>query len=86
MCIGVPVKVDFTELVKVSIDPKTGTTEVTGFIVDILKAVVEGLPHAPPYELIPFAKPDGTSSGTETELCYQVYMGVKFLVTLCFSI
>ncbi|KAL6215672.1 hypothetical protein ACLB2K_015100 [Fragaria x ananassa] len=75
MCIGVPVKVDFTELVKVSIDPKTGTTEVTGFIVDILKAVVEGLPHAPPYELIPFAKPDGTSSGTETELCYQVYMG-----------
>ncbi|XP_004292895.1 PREDICTED: glutamate receptor 2.2-like [Fragaria vesca subsp. vesca] len=75
MRIGVPVKVDFTELVKVSIDPKTGTTEVTGFIIDIFKAVVEGLPYALPYELIPFAKPDGTSAGTETELCYQVYMG-----------
>ncbi|XP_062025370.1 glutamate receptor 2.2-like [Rosa rugosa] len=73
--IGVPVKLDFTELVKITKDPKTGTTDVTGFCADIFKAVVEGLPYALPYDLIPFAKPDGSSAGTENELCYQVHLG-----------
>ncbi|KAM5565326.1 glutamate receptor 2.2 [Rosa sericea] len=72
--IGVPVKVDFTEFVKVAKD-KTNTTVVTGFSVDVFKAAVKLLPYALSYEFIPFANSDGTSAGTYNELCYQVYLG-----------
>ncbi|XP_062022459.1 glutamate receptor 2.2-like [Rosa rugosa] len=73
--IGVPVRDGFTELVKVTIDPTTNTTDVTGFSIDVFKAVVDMLPYALPYEFIPFAKPDGTKAGTYNDLCYQVYLG-----------
>ncbi|KAL6212676.1 hypothetical protein ACLB2K_017894 [Fragaria x ananassa] len=73
--IGVPVRDGFTELVKVTIDPTTNTTDVTGFSIDVFKAVVDMLPYALRYEFIPFAKPDGTRAGTYNDLCYQVYLG-----------
>ncbi|KAL6212672.1 hypothetical protein ACLB2K_017890 [Fragaria x ananassa] len=73
--IGVPVKVDFTEYVKVTINHSANTTDVTGFSVDVFKAAVELLPYDLPYELIPFENSDGTCAGTYDELCYQVYLG-----------
>ncbi|CAB4265946.1 unnamed protein product [Prunus armeniaca] len=73
--IGVPVKVGFTEFVKITKDPSTNAIDVTGFTIDVFKAAVEVLPYPLPYEFIPFAKPDGTSAGTYSDLCYQVYLG-----------
>ncbi|XP_021805283.1 glutamate receptor 2.8-like [Prunus avium] len=73
--IGVPVKDGFTELVKVTKDPSTNMTDVTGFSIDVFQAAVEMLPYALPYEFIPFAKSDGTSAGTYNDLIYQIYLG-----------
>ncbi|KAL6216364.1 hypothetical protein ACLB2K_009587 [Fragaria x ananassa] len=73
--IGVPVKVDFTEYVKVTINHSANTTDVTGFSVDVFKAAVELLPYDLTYELIPFANSNGTCAGTYDDLCYQVYLG-----------
>ncbi|XP_024167324.2 glutamate receptor 2.8 [Rosa chinensis] len=72
--IGVPMKDGFTEFVKVTKDPSTNRTDITGFSIDVFKAAVELLPYALPYELIPFAKPDGTSAGTYNDLVYQVFL------------
>ncbi|KAI5354104.1 hypothetical protein L3X38_006999 [Prunus dulcis] len=41
----------------------------------LVKAAVELLPFALPFDFIPFAKPDGTSAGSYDDLCYQVYLG-----------
>lgn len=73
--IGVPVKVDFTEFVKVTKEPNTNTPNVTGFSIDVFKAAVELLPYDLPCEFIPFANSDGSSAGTYNQLCYQVYLG-----------
>ncbi|KAJ1380975.1 Receptor, ligand binding region [Sesbania bispinosa] len=35
---------------------------VTGFCIDVFKAVLDVLPYALPYEFIPFAKPDGDTT------------------------
>ena len=75
--IGVPKRDDFTEFVKVTKDLSTNTTHVTGLSIDVFKAVVERLPYALPYELVPFAYPEGTSAGTYNDLIYQVYIGVS---------
>ncbi|XP_004292141.1 PREDICTED: glutamate receptor 2.8-like [Fragaria vesca subsp. vesca] len=72
--IGVPMKGGFTEFVKVTKDPSTNRTNIVGFSIDVFKAAVEMLPFALPYELIPFAKPDGTSAGTYNDLVYQVFL------------
>ncbi|XP_054797682.1 glutamate receptor 2.7-like [Prosopis cineraria] len=75
MRIGVPVRTDYTEFVKVTRDPITNRIEVTGFCIDVFKAVLEVLPYALPYEFIPFAKANGESAGTYDELISQVYYG-----------
>lgn len=80
--IGVPVKDGFTEFVKVTKDLSTNTTYVTGFSIDVFKAVVDKLPYALPYELVPFAYPNGTSAGTYNDLIYQVYLGVSFFFSV----
>ncbi|PQM41932.1 glutamate receptor 2.7 [Prunus yedoensis var. nudiflora] len=72
--IGVPVKVAFTEFVKVAKNLSTNTTDVTGFSIDVFKAALEVLPYDLPFDFIPFAKPDGTSAGTYNDLVYQVYL------------
>ncbi|KAM4077503.1 hypothetical protein ACJW30_12G142800 [Castanea mollissima] len=73
--IGVPVKDACTEFVKVTYDPSTNTAHVTGYSIDIFKAVMETLPNAVSYLFIPFAKPNGDSAGTYNDLVYQVYFG-----------
>ncbi|ONI33013.1 hypothetical protein PRUPE_1G399800 [Prunus persica] len=72
--IGVPMKVAFTEFVKVAKNHSTNTTDVTGFSIDVFKAALEVLPYDLPFDFIPFAKPDGTSAGTYNDLVYQVYL------------
>ncbi|KAM2995254.1 hypothetical protein FF2_042241 [Malus domestica] len=72
MRIGVPVKLGFSEFVKVTKNPSTNTTEVTGFSIDVFEAAVEVLPYALPYEFIPFENSDGTMAGTYNDLVYQV--------------
>ena len=75
--IGVPTRIGYTQFVKISHDLITNTTDVTGFCIDVFKAVLEVLPYALPYEFIPFAKPDGESAGSYNELISQVYFGVS---------
>ncbi|KAM5548452.1 hypothetical protein ABKV19_000059 [Rosa sericea] len=81
LIIGVPVKIDFTEFVKITKDPKTGTMDVTGFCIDVFHAALKVLPYALPHEFTPFSNPDGTSAGSYNDLVYQVYLG-KFDVVV----
>ncbi|KAE8099904.1 hypothetical protein FH972_017848 [Carpinus fangiana] len=73
--IGVPVKDGFTKFVKVTRDPSTNTTEVTGYCIAVFNAVMEKMPYTVSYEFIPFAKPDGGSAGNYNDLVYQVFLG-----------
>ncbi|PRQ59870.1 putative periplasmic binding protein-like I [Rosa chinensis] len=75
--VGVPVKIGSPELVKVVRNPVTNGTEVTEFCIDIIKAVMEGLPYAVTYDFIPFAKPDGTTAGSYNDLVHQAFLGLK---------
>ncbi|CAN6582789.1 unnamed protein product [Malus baccata var. baccata] len=68
--IGVPVKLGFSEFVKVTKNPSTNTTQVTGFSIDVFEAAVEVLPYALPYEFIPFENSDGTMAGTANRSLY----------------
>jgi ionotropic glutamate receptor len=80
--IGVRVN-GFSEFVKVTLDPSTNTTQVTGYCIDVFNAVMETLPYTVSYEFIPFANPDGGSAGTYNDLVYQVFLGVgKNLLTI----
>uniref|UniRef100_A0A2N9FBR6 Glutamate receptor n=1 Tax=Fagus sylvatica TaxID=28930 RepID=A0A2N9FBR6_FAGSY len=53
--IGVPVKDGFREFVKVTHDPSTNTTHVTGYSIEVFDTVMEDLPYVVSYEYIPFA-------------------------------
>ncbi|XP_050365342.1 glutamate receptor 2.8-like [Argentina anserina] len=72
--IGVPVKDGFTEFVKITKDPNTNRTAVTGFCIDVFNAAVELLPYALPYEFIPFENSSGLMDGSYDDLIYQVYL------------
>ncbi|KAJ7958454.1 Glutamate receptor [Quillaja saponaria] len=73
--IGVPVKQGFREFVNIKYDLSTNTTEVTGYSIDVFKAVVDALPYAIQYEFIPFAKSNGERAGTYNDMIYQVFSG-----------
>ncbi|KAH9760172.1 glutamate receptor 2.7 [Citrus sinensis] len=74
--IGVPVKKGFSDFVNVTIDPKTQEpTSVTGYCVDVFKAVIQELPYAVAYDFVPYGQPDGSSSGSYNDLVYQVFLG-----------
>ncbi|KAK6912456.1 Solute-binding protein family 3/N-terminal domain of MltF [Dillenia turbinata] len=44
--VGVPVKAGFSEFVKVTRDPSTNTTTVTGYCIDVFNTVMASLPYA----------------------------------------
>ncbi|KAK3437320.1 hypothetical protein EUGRSUZ_C01852 [Eucalyptus grandis] len=69
----VPVKDDFNQFVTVTYDPTTNTSQVTGYCIDIFQAVIEKLPYALTYELIPFTLPNGSSAGSYNDMIDQVY-------------
>jgi len=75
--IGVPIKDDFQEFVKVEEDPITNAITVSGFSIDVFEAVVQTLPYAISYEYIPFANTIGQSAGSYDELVYQVHLQVS---------
>ncbi|KAJ0965671.1 hypothetical protein J5N97_026809 [Dioscorea zingiberensis] len=72
--IGVPVMDGFFELLKVERDNVTNKTSVTGFCIDVFKAVVKRLPYAISYEFIPFMDEQGHIAGTYNDLVDQVYL------------
>ncbi|KAK4365779.1 hypothetical protein RND71_013659 [Anisodus tanguticus] len=71
--IGVPVKAGFTDFVRVTRDGQANG-RISGFYIDVFKSVMEALPYAVPYELVPFENPDGSSAGTYNDLIYQVFL------------
>ncbi|MCL7025994.1 hypothetical protein MKW94_013801 [Papaver nudicaule] len=73
--IGVPVKQGFTEFVKVTRNNSLSNSSyvITGYCIDVFKAVIEMLPYPVSYELVPFAKADGKTAGSYDDLIYQVY-------------
>ncbi|XP_031736480.1 glutamate receptor 2.2 isoform X2 [Cucumis sativus] len=76
----VPVKDGFWEFVSVVRDPVTNETKVSGYCIDVFKAVIEALPYAVAYELIPFHKSAAESGGTYNDLVDQIYYGFDALV------
>lgn len=72
--IGVPAKSAFREFVNVSCFPHTNVPNVTGFSIDVFKAVVGHLPYSLPYKFIPY-------NGTYDSLIEQV----KLKVSNCFN-
>ncbi|RVW71714.1 Glutamate receptor 2.7 [Vitis vinifera] len=72
--IGVPVTKGFGEFVKVTRDPSSNATKVSGFSIAVFDAVMAALPYAVPYEYIPFQTPDGNPAGDDNDLIYQVYL------------
>ncbi|XP_034684068.1 glutamate receptor 2.7-like [Vitis riparia] len=72
--IGVPVVQGYSEFVKVTRDPSSNTTEVTGFSIAVFDAAMAALPYVVPYEYIPFEGPDGNEAGDYNDLIYQVYL------------
>ncbi|CAE6007063.1 unnamed protein product [Arabidopsis arenosa] len=72
--IGVPKRTDFTDLVKVTRDPITNSTVVTGFCIDFFEAVMRAMPYEVSYEFIPFLKHNDQPAGDYNDLVHQVYL------------
>ncbi|XP_068313004.1 glutamate receptor 2.9-like [Pyrus communis] len=71
----VPVKQGFSEFVNVTHDPRTNTTAVNGgYCISIFESVIKLLPYAVPYELIPYARPNGSAAGNYNDLVNEVYL------------
>ncbi|KAF8044868.1 hypothetical protein N665_6188s0001, partial [Sinapis alba] len=73
--IGVPKRTGYTDLVKVTRDPITNSTLVTGFCIDFFEAVIRAMPYDVSYEFIPFEKRDGKAAGNYNDLVHQVFLG-----------
>nr|XP_011459068.1 PREDICTED: glutamate receptor 2.7-like isoform X4 [Fragaria vesca subsp. vesca] len=72
----VPVKSGFKEFVNVTFDPKTNTSMVMGgYCIEVFKAVKEALPYDIEYDLVAFAKPNGSKAGNYNDLANEVYLG-----------
>ncbi|KAK3183652.1 hypothetical protein Dsin_030938 [Dipteronia sinensis] len=63
----------FSELVNINRDPRTNTTTISGFCIDVFKAAVEELDYQLDYELIPFVNATGQRNGTYSELIDQIF-------------
>ncbi|XP_071694527.1 glutamate receptor 2.9-like [Rutidosis leptorrhynchoides] len=64
--IGVPAKVVFNQFVNVIYDPNKNKTYVTGFLIKVLEAVMNQLPYALSYVIVPY-------KGTYDNLLAEVY-------------
>ncbi|CAN6539671.1 unnamed protein product [Malus baccata var. baccata] len=71
----VPAKLMYDELVNVTYDSRTGTTNVTGYCIDVFTAVIEALPYHAPFVFHPFAKPNGERAGSYNDMVNQVALG-----------
>ncbi|XP_071686038.1 glutamate receptor 2.8-like [Rutidosis leptorrhynchoides] len=74
--VGVPAQRGFGLFIKTNTDPQTKQETVTGFSVDVFKAVINELPYAVTHEYVPFVTSDGKKpAGTYTDLIYSVSNG-----------
>ncbi|KAF9595124.1 hypothetical protein IFM89_037224 [Coptis chinensis] len=73
--VGVPVKSGFNEIVKVERNMYSNKTKTTGYAIDVFKLVMAALPYSVAYEFVPFMNADGSSSGNNDELVYQLHTG-----------
>ncbi|XP_062098843.1 glutamate receptor 2.9-like [Humulus lupulus] len=71
--IGVPVKHGFREFMDVTFP--FSNDSVTGYSIDVFKAVLEALPYSVSYEYVPFANANGSRAGTYNDFVYQVFDG-----------
>ncbi|KAL7187165.1 hypothetical protein ACSBR1_037269 [Camellia fascicularis] len=78
--VAVPVKTFYSDFVRVTRDPITNRTMVTGYCIDVFEAVMAALPYSVPYEYIPFEKPYGEQGGFDI-LLHQLFLG-KFDVVV----
>ncbi|KAL8028251.1 hypothetical protein ABFX02_14G146300 [Erythranthe guttata] len=72
--IGVPKKPGFNEFLKVEIDPKTNTPNVTGYYKEVFDAVMKSLPYYVPYDYVPypFFNSNGSKTGNYDNLVHEV--------------
>ncbi|KAL5699840.1 hypothetical protein ACHQM5_030682 [Ranunculus cassubicifolius] len=75
--IGVPVKDGFKEFVEVKKNNRGNAPEVTGFCIDVFKAVIGLMPYSVPYEFVPFENNDGQRGGSYNDLIDQVVLQVS---------
>ena len=75
--VGVPIKSGFLEFVKVGSDPKTNETKVSGYCVDVFKAVVEALHYDVAYEFIPISIENSDIGASYNDLAYRLFLGVS---------
>ncbi|KGN63242.2 hypothetical protein Csa_022449 [Cucumis sativus] len=73
--VGVPIKSGFLEFVKVGFDPKTNETKVSGYCVDVFKAVVEALHYDVAYEFIPISIENSDIGASYNDLAYRLFLG-----------
>ncbi|CAB4265951.1 unnamed protein product [Prunus armeniaca] len=66
----------FSTFVTVTYDPGTNTSTVNGgYCINVFEAVIKSLPYTVPYELYPYAKPNGEAAGSYNDLVNQVFLG-----------
>uniref|UniRef100_A0A7N0TCG1 Ionotropic glutamate receptor C-terminal domain-containing protein n=1 Tax=Kalanchoe fedtschenkoi TaxID=63787 RepID=A0A7N0TCG1_KALFE len=78
--VGVPMKNGFFEFVKVTRDPITNATRVSGYCKDVFEAVMQAMPYPVQHEYIPFTPPNGSISLNYNDLIYQVFLGTFDIV------
>jgi hypothetical protein len=67
--IGVPARGAFNQFVRLNYDKETNRTLISGFSIDVFKAVVERLPYKLPHVFVPF-------NGSYDEMVQQVHSKV----------
>ncbi|KAL5559609.1 hypothetical protein UlMin_035820 [Ulmus minor] len=71
----VPVKSNVSAFIRIARDNSTNATIVSGFSVEVFRAVIDAMPYAVPYEFVPFANSSGKINGSYNDMLYQVYLG-----------
>ncbi|KAI3860908.1 hypothetical protein MKX03_033593 [Papaver bracteatum] len=72
--IGIPVRLGYTEFVRVTRNAHSNSADVTGYCIDVFNAAIGLLPYSVPYEFHPFENANHTAAGSYNDLVYQVYL------------
>ncbi|KAL4033824.1 hypothetical protein IC575_006938 [Cucumis melo] len=73
--VGVPIRSGFFEFVKVGFDPKTNETKVSGYCIDVFKAVIEALHYHVAYEFVPVSIANSYIGSSYNSLAYRLFLG-----------
>ncbi|KAF5195604.1 Glutamate receptor 2.2 [Thalictrum thalictroides] len=72
--IGYPVKNYFREFVKAELNFSSNGTLVTGYCIDVFKAVMEAIPYDIPYDFVPFEKGNSENESSYNHLVRQFHL------------